>query len=92
LTFAETQFPETPVYAVIGGIHLFAATDEQVNWTADQFKEFGVQYIVGAHCTGINTVYSMRDRMKLPRKSAVVGAVGTTFVLGEGIHPGELAQ
>jgi 7,8-dihydropterin-6-yl-methyl-4-(beta-D-ribofuranosyl)aminobenzene 5'-phosphate synthase len=92
LTFAETQFPKTPVYAVIGGIHLFAATDEQVNWTADQFKEFGVQYFVGAHCTGINTVYAMRDRMKLPRKSAVVGAVGATFVLGEGIHPGELAQ
>jgi 7,8-dihydropterin-6-yl-methyl-4-(beta-D-ribofuranosyl)aminobenzene 5'-phosphate synthase len=92
LTFAAAQFPKTPVYAVIGGIHLFAANDEQVNWTADQFKEFGVQYFVGAHCTGINTVYSIRDRLRLPRKSAVVGAVGSTFVLGEGIHPGELAQ
>ncbi len=92
LTFAEEKFPNTPVYAVFGGIHLFAATDEQVNWTADKFKDFGVQYFVGAHCTGINTVYAMRDRMKLPRKSAVVGAVGATFVLGEGIHPGQLAQ
>jgi 7,8-dihydropterin-6-yl-methyl-4-(beta-D-ribofuranosyl)aminobenzene 5'-phosphate synthase len=92
LTFAETQFPKTPVFAVIGGIHLFAATDEQVNWTADQLKDFGVQYFLGAHCTGINTVYALRDRMKLSRKSAVVGAVGATFVLGEGIHPGELAQ
>jgi hypothetical protein len=28
----------------------------------------------------------------LARKSAVVGAVGATFVLGEGIHPGLVAQ
>lgn len=92
LTFADGEFPKTPVYAVIGGIHLFPAKDETVNWTADKFKDFGVQYFVGAHCTGINTVYAIRDRLKLPRKSAVVGAVGATFVLGEGIHPGELAQ
>lgn len=92
LTFAEAEFPKTPVYAVVGGIHLFAATDATVDWTADKFKDFGVQYFVGAHCTGINTVYAIRDRLKLPRKSAVVGAVGATFVLGEGIHPGELAQ
>ena len=92
LTFAETQFPKTAVYAVLGGIHLYPATDETVDWTADKFKDFGVQYFVGAHCTGINTVYAIRDRLKLPRKSAVVGAVGATFVLGEGIHPGELAQ
>ena len=92
LTFAEAQFPKTPVYAVIGGIHLFSASDESVNWTPDKFKDFGVQYFVGAHCTGINTVYAIRDRLKMSRKSAVVGAVGATFVLGEGIHPGELAQ
>jgi 7,8-dihydropterin-6-yl-methyl-4-(beta-D-ribofuranosyl)aminobenzene 5'-phosphate synthase len=92
LTFAETEFPKTPVYAIIGGIHLFAATDEQVNWTADKLKDFGVQYFVGAHCTGIETVYQVRQRLGLTRKSAVVGAVGATFVLGEGIHPGMIAQ
>lgn len=92
LTFAEEKFPKTPVHAVIGGVHLFRATDQDLNWTADKFKEFGVEYFIGAHCTGINTVYAIRDRLKMPRKSAVVGAVGATFVLGEGIHPGELAQ
>lgn len=92
LTFAEVQFPKSPVYAVLGGIHLYAATDQQVDWTADKLKEFGVQYLMGAHCTGINTLYRMRDRLKLTRQSAVVGAVGASFVLGEGIHPGEIAQ
>jgi 7,8-dihydropterin-6-yl-methyl-4-(beta-D-ribofuranosyl)aminobenzene 5'-phosphate synthase len=92
LTFAEKEFPSTPVYAVVGGLHLFPATDQQIDWTADKLKGFGLSYLVGAHCTGINSVYQIRQHLGLPRQSAVVGAVGATFVLGEGIHPGLLAQ
>ena len=92
LTFAEKEFPSTPVYALVGGFHLFAATDEQLDWTADKLKEFGVSYLIGAHCTGIEAVYRIREKLDLPRQSAVVGAVGATFVLGEGIHPGKIAQ
>lgn len=92
LTFAEKQFPATPVYALIGGLHLFAATDQQLDWTADKLKGFEVSYLMGAHCTGMEAVYRIRQRLNLPRQSAVVGAVGATFVLGEGIHPGKIAQ
>jgi len=92
LTFAEKEFPSTPVYALVGGFHLFPQTDEQLDWTADKLKGFGVSYLIGAHCTGIEAVYRIRQRLNLPRQSAVVGAVGATFVLGEGIHPGRLAR
>lgn len=92
LTFAEKEFPGTPVYAIVGGLHLFPASDQQINWTSDKLKGFGLSYLVGAHCTGINSVYQIRQHLALPRQSAVVGAVGATFVLGEGIHPGVLAQ
>jgi 7,8-dihydropterin-6-yl-methyl-4-(beta-D-ribofuranosyl)aminobenzene 5'-phosphate synthase len=92
LTFARKEYPKPPVYAVIGGLHLFAASDAQVDWTADKLKEFGMSYLMGAHCTGIESVYRIRARAGLTRKSAVVGAVGATFVLGEGIHPGLIAQ
>jgi len=92
LTFAEKEFPDTPVYAIVGGLHLFPATDQQIDWTADKLKGFGLSYLVGAHCTGINSVYQIRQHLGLPRQSAVVGAVGAAFVLGEGIHPGRLAQ
>ena len=92
LTFAEKEFSSTPVYALVGGFHLFAATDEQLDWTADKLKGFGVSYLIGAHCTGIEAVYRLRQKLELPRHSAVVGAVGSTFVLGEGIHPGSIAQ
>lgn len=92
LTYADTHFPGQPVYGVIGGLHLFQASDEQVNWTADKMKEFKVANLLGAHCTGLEAVYRLRDRAGLARKSAVVGSVGSTFSLAEGIHPGALAK
>jgi 7,8-dihydropterin-6-yl-methyl-4-(beta-D-ribofuranosyl)aminobenzene 5'-phosphate synthase len=92
LTMARGEFPNAPVYAVLGGFHLFPATDTQLDWTADKLKDFGTSYLLGAHCTGIESVYRIRQRLGLPRGSAVVAAVGATFVLGEGIHPGRLAQ
>lgn len=92
LTFTHKEYPNARVSAIIGGLHLFNASDAQVDWTADKLKEFGLSYLIGAHCTGIESVYRIRARAGLNRKSAVVGAVGATFVLGEGIHPGRLAQ
>lgn len=89
---AANQALQRPVYAVVGGLHLFAASDATVDWTGDKMKGFGVHYLIGAHCTGIEAVHRLRERLGLDRKSAVVGAVGANFDLGEGIHPGRLAQ
>lgn len=92
LTFAQGRFPNAPVQAIVGGLHLFPASDEQLNWTADKLKDFKVANLLGAHCTGIEAVYRIRERLELPRQSAVVGSVGSSFVLGEGIHAGSLAR
>ncbi len=92
LTYAEEEFSNRPVYGVVGGLHLFPATDEQLDWTGDKLKEFKVANLLGAHCTGTEAVYRLRERIGLTRKSAVVGSVGSTFTLAEGIHPGVLAK
>lgn len=92
LTFAREKFPDEPVQAVIGGLHLYPATDQQLDWTADQMKEFKVSNLIGAHCTGIEAVYHLREKLGAPRGSVVVGGIGSTYVLGEGVHPGKLAQ
>ena len=67
LTMARDEFANEPVYAVLGGFHLFPASDTQVDWTADKLKEFGTSYLMGAHCTGIESVYRIRQRLGLPR-------------------------
>ena len=92
LTAVANHFDHRPAFAVVGGIHLFAATDEQVDWTGDKLKAFGVRYLVGAHCTGIESLYRLRSRIGLTRQTAVVGAVGADFTLGEGIHAGRIAR
>jgi 7,8-dihydropterin-6-yl-methyl-4-(beta-D-ribofuranosyl)aminobenzene 5'-phosphate synthase len=92
LTYAKQRFPNQPVYGVVGGLHLFAASDEQLNWTGGKLKDFKVANLLGAHCTGIEAVYRLRERAGLTRQSAVVGSVGSVFTLGEGIRPGMLAR
>jgi 7,8-dihydropterin-6-yl-methyl-4-(beta-D-ribofuranosyl)aminobenzene 5'-phosphate synthase len=91
MTYTAAKFPKTQIDALIGGIHLFSAPDERVDWTADKMKEFGVANFMGAHCTGINAVYEIRQRMGLSREKAVVGAVGASFDLEKGIDPRDLA-
>ena len=92
LTYAKQRFPNQPVYGVVGGLHLFTASDEQLNWTGDKLRDFKVANLLGAHCTGIEAVYRLRERAGLTRKSAIVGSVGSTFTLGEGIRTGMLAR
>ena len=92
LTYAREHHPDQPVEAVIGGLHLFPASDETLNWTGDKLKEFKVANLVGAHCTGIEALYKLRDRIGLTRKTALVGSVGGSYVLTNGIMPAGLER
>jgi 7,8-dihydropterin-6-yl-methyl-4-(beta-D-ribofuranosyl)aminobenzene 5'-phosphate synthase len=83
---------EAPILAAIGGFHLFAATDVVLQWTGKKLKEFGVRYVLGAHCTGLEAVYRLRAMLDLDRSHAVVGAVGSSFTSGTGISALSLAR
>jgi len=71
---------------------LFAASDQQLDWTADKLREFQIAQILGAHCTGIESVYRLRQRLGLNRKTCVVGTVGAIYDLKDGIRTGRIAQ
>lgn len=92
IEYAQKRVQNAPVHAAIGGFHLFAASDDTLTWTASKLKEARVQYFLGAHCTGIEAVFRIRQALGLPRKQALVGAVGASFTLGTGIDPKALAQ
>ena len=79
--------PGAKVHAVIGGLHLASMGTEKLDWTGDKLREFGLEYLHGAHCTGIAPVYHLRDVVGLPREAAHVGAVGASFELKQGINP-----
>jgi 7,8-dihydropterin-6-yl-methyl-4-(beta-D-ribofuranosyl)aminobenzene 5'-phosphate synthase len=42
------------VYAVIGGTHLFLASDERIEQTIAALKEIGIQRLGVSHCTGFH--------------------------------------
>ena len=92
LEHARKTIDPAPVKAVIGGLHLFAADDKHLAWTAGQLKAFGVQQLLGAHCTGIESVYRIRDLVGLTRQTCMVGAVGASYSLAKGISAGRIAQ
>jgi 7,8-dihydropterin-6-yl-methyl-4-(beta-D-ribofuranosyl)aminobenzene 5'-phosphate synthase len=92
LEHARTVVRSVPVHALIGGLHLFNAKDETLAWTAGKLREFGVQHLLGAHCTGVETLYRFRHDLALDRTHAVVAAVGASFELDRGIAPGLIAK
>lgn len=92
LAQAREMFPGERVTAVVGGLHLFAADEAALSWTAERMREAGVQQLMGAHCTGIEAVYRLRALLELRRETAVVGAVGARFSTEKGLEPGTIAR
>ncbi len=90
-TYAQTIAGPRPVFAVIGGLHLFAKTDAVVDWTGAQLRRLGVKYLLAGHCTGIEATWRLRAALGLTRKTAPVSSVGSSFTLGSGIQAGAIA-
>ena len=92
LEYARKAVREAPIEAAIGGFHLFAATDDHLAWTAGRLRAVGIRHLLGAHCTGIEAVFRLRQLTGLTRRDAVVGAVGSSYTLGSGIEALALAK
>jgi 7,8-dihydropterin-6-yl-methyl-4-(beta-D-ribofuranosyl)aminobenzene 5'-phosphate synthase len=86
LEYGREFIRSAPAPAVLGGFHLYDAKEEQLDWTADKLKEFGIAQILGAHCTGIDSLYRLRQRLGFSRQSCAVGTIGAIFDLKDGIQ------
>ena len=91
LAYAQSARPGR-VRAVVGGLHLLAADEAQLVWTAERMRAAGVEHLLGAHCTGIEAVFRLRALAGLTRATAVVGAVGSSYDDRAGLRPGMLAR
>jgi len=92
LEYARASIRNAPVHAAIGGFHLYQLDDEKLQWTAAKLREFGLANFLGAHCTGIEAVYRIRELTGLDRKRCSVGAVGAVYDLSKGLDPGSIAR
>jgi 7,8-dihydropterin-6-yl-methyl-4-(beta-D-ribofuranosyl)aminobenzene 5'-phosphate synthase len=88
----QSSIQNKSIHALMGGMHLFAADDQTLGWTADRLRVIGVEHLMAGHCTGVEPMFRLRAGLNLSRQTAVIGAVGSRFVYGEGIHPTAIAQ
>jgi len=88
----QEDIADAPIHALMGGLHLFAASDETLGWTADRLRQIGIAHLMAGHCTGIEPLIRLRVGLNLTRRTAVVGAVGSQFVYGEGIRATVIAM
>jgi 7,8-dihydropterin-6-yl-methyl-4-(beta-D-ribofuranosyl)aminobenzene 5'-phosphate synthase len=65
------------VHAVIGGFHLSGLGEERVTAVVDAFRALGVEHLVPQHCTGLEAIALMLQRMP---GQTVVTSVGSTYV------------
>ena len=60
MTHAQSEAPDVPLYAVMGGLHLSGAGPERViGDTVRDLSGFGLRRIVPAHCTGWRAVVAL---------------------------------
>jgi 7,8-dihydropterin-6-yl-methyl-4-(beta-D-ribofuranosyl)aminobenzene 5'-phosphate synthase len=92
LEYARRQVRDTQVHAAVGGFHLFEADKATLDWTATKLRSFALGNLLGAHCTGIEPVFELRQRLGLTRATCAVAAVGARFTLESGLDPGAIAR
>jgi 7,8-dihydropterin-6-yl-methyl-4-(beta-D-ribofuranosyl)aminobenzene 5'-phosphate synthase len=49
---ARATFPDLPIHAIMGGLHLVGANEAIIPQTVEALKEFQIKTIAAGHCTG----------------------------------------
>lgn len=85
----QRSMQNQPIQALMRGMHLFTASEAELDWTAMKLADIGIQQLIAGYCTGIEPLMGLREKLSLNRKIAVVGAKS---VLGSGIYPNNIAK
>jgi len=76
LKHARECFPALPVHAVVGGFHLSGANERVIPETVEALREFRLQVIAAAHCTGWRATAALASAFG---DAVVPSGVGKTF-------------
>lgn len=59
----KNTFPDKHVYGLIGGLHLFNKTDEEVRSAAKEIKRTGIDYVCTGHCTKTRAYEILKEEL-----------------------------
>lgn len=77
LTHAKASFPDVPLYAVVGGLHLSGTNERIIAETVEAMRPFGLTVIAAGHCTGWRAVTALAN--EFGDQTLVPLAVGKRF-------------
>jgi len=59
----RAAFPGRKIYALIGGLHLYKLTDDEVRGLAERIRETGIELVCTGHCTGDRGYEVLREEL-----------------------------
>ena len=61
LTHARACFPDAPLHAVVGGLHLSGANEKIIPETVEGMRTFDLSVIAAGHCTGWRAITALAN-------------------------------
>jgi len=82
-TEVRRLWPDLPIHAVMGGLHLGGVMERLIPDTVAGLKPFGIRNIITGHCTGWRALHALADAF-----GDVVSqsAIGTTYTFDDSHH------
>ncbi len=83
-TEAKRLFPDIPIHAVMGGLHLGGVMERLIPQTVEALEPFDIGHIITGHCTGWRALHALANAYG-DRVSQ--SAVGTTYTFDATVPP-----
>jgi 7,8-dihydropterin-6-yl-methyl-4-(beta-D-ribofuranosyl)aminobenzene 5'-phosphate synthase len=83
-TEVRRLFPDIPIHAVMGGLHLGGAMERIIPETVAGLGPFAIRHIITGHCTGWRALHALADAYG-DRVSQ--SAIGTSYLFQAGLPP-----
>jgi 7,8-dihydropterin-6-yl-methyl-4-(beta-D-ribofuranosyl)aminobenzene 5'-phosphate synthase len=75
-THVRRLFPDVPIHAVLGGLHLGGVMERNIPDTVDGLRPFNIGHIITGHCTGWRALRALANAFG---ETVSQSAVGTTY-------------
>ena len=73
------EIKDAPVVSIVGGFHLWRASNQVLSQTADWLESAGLELMMGGHCTGIAAAETIASQLGLPRSHISHAAIGSVI-------------
>ena len=83
-TEVRRLFPDTPIHAVMGGLHLGGVMEHLIPQTVEALGAFDIQNIITGHCTGWRALHALAAAYG---ERVSQSAVGTSYLFDSSAPP-----